>query len=231
MSHELYFIPIIARAIEQRDVSRALRDTFAEIERLGHQPDHAWGYSNFQRFMAEAARSPAACQLEALQADGLRALIAELGTDTFEGDEAERQCALKLLGERPKWQAEYERFCTEHGTRCDESSEPQIVLMRGTEIVGRMELDRAGARRSVSDVSPGVYSLASDSGRLIWESRLTDRDLIWSSAYPGRSLDLAADTGESVANTSREETLLDGELILRVIPGLEAGRIELERRR
>jgi hypothetical protein len=38
---------------------------------------------------------------------------------------------------------------------------------------------------------------------------------------------LAADTGDRAARPTREETLLDGQLIMRVFPGVERGRIEL----
>ncbi len=69
-----------------------------------------------------------------------------------------------------------------------------------------------------------------DTGWVIWQGELTERDLIWMAAFPDVPLDLAADTDETSARTTREESLLDGELILRVIPGLESGNIELEYR-
>jgi hypothetical protein len=49
-------------------------------------------------------------------------------------------------------------------------------------------------------------------------------------AFPGEPLELAADTGKRVAKATREERLLDGEVLFRVIPGLERGHIELELR-
>ena len=38
MNHNLYFVPMIAGALEQTDPKDALRRAFAEIEELGRRP-------------------------------------------------------------------------------------------------------------------------------------------------------------------------------------------------
>ena len=54
MTKSLFFIPIIARALEQPDPKDALRYAFDRIQHLGRQREYREGYANFLRFMAEA---------------------------------------------------------------------------------------------------------------------------------------------------------------------------------
>ena len=77
------------------------------------------------------------------------------------------------------------------------------------------------------NVTPDHYAARMDTGRIIWQGELTEKELIWSAAFPGQALELAADTGEPAARMTREITLLNGELIIRVFPGAESGRLEL----
>ena len=57
MDNYLYFIPLLARALQQADSGPALKQAFAEIERLGRQPEYEQGYRQFRRFMVTGARS------------------------------------------------------------------------------------------------------------------------------------------------------------------------------
>lgn len=228
MNRELYFIPIIARAVERRDPLTALRDALTEIEKLGRGLDFAAGYSNFQRFMAEMVRRWAQERVETLETDAARALIVELATDTVEGSEAERRAALSLINSRPAWRCEHEQLLPEVRMSGEPESTARFLLMRGNNVLGRLAIGVAARRRFAVSIPPGHYALMLDSGLLIWEGKLSDRELIWSVAYPGKALDLAADTGETPLQPTVEETLLGGELILRVFPGLENGSLEIE---
>ena len=52
---DLYFVPILARALREPDRAEALRRAFAEIEELGREDAHRLGHEQFRQFMAEAA--------------------------------------------------------------------------------------------------------------------------------------------------------------------------------
>ena len=52
MNRDLYFLPIIADALRQRDRTAALGDAFATIHRLGALPEFAGGYTQFRTFMS-----------------------------------------------------------------------------------------------------------------------------------------------------------------------------------
>ena len=49
----LYFVPILCRALEDPNPRLALKTAFHRIAELGGQPDYAVGYRQFLRFMAE----------------------------------------------------------------------------------------------------------------------------------------------------------------------------------
>jgi hypothetical protein len=80
----------------------------------------------------------------------------------------------------------------------------------------------------LSEVSPGRYLLKFSTGRVIWEGDLTGRDLIWSLAFPGQPLELAAHTGKHDKTPSLTVTLLDGDIILHVFPGIRAGLLQIQ---
>ncbi len=91
----------------------------------------------------------------------------------------------------------------------------------------RIPLDQQGGRWTIDNLQPGFYALSFDTGRVIWEGELTKNDLLWTLAFPGQDLPLAADTGEEAIQPSRQFHLLQGEIVLNVYPGLESGRIKL----
>ena len=89
-------------------------------------------------------------------------------------------------------------------------------------------LSRGFAR--LDNINPGFHSLSLDTGRVLWEGELTESHLLWAVAFPGEPLPMAADTGEAGNQPTLEEDLLDGEVVLRVFPGLEGGSMEIEMR-
>ena len=51
MANELYFIPILAKALRQSDPKAAFLDAFDTIKTLGSEPEYQEGYHQFIRFM------------------------------------------------------------------------------------------------------------------------------------------------------------------------------------
>ncbi len=228
MNRELYFIPIIARAFEERDTSRALSDAMARILELSRDRAYAQGYSQFTRFMDDVSRRWAEGWKEAMEAEAARAMIVALGTETLEGGEAERQAARRMIDARPSWRDELRRFETETRVTDEVGTALRFLLKRGDDVLGHVICEVPGRRRFAAEIVPGHYELVLDSGLLLWERHLRARELLWSLAFPGQELDLAADTGESQLQPAVEDTALGGELILRAFPGLESGRLEVE---
>ena len=52
MSDDLYFIPIIVQALQQRNPEESLRQAFDKIRYIGLQPRYKLGLEQFDRFMA-----------------------------------------------------------------------------------------------------------------------------------------------------------------------------------
>lgn len=105
----------------------------------------------------------------------------------------------------------------------------ELVLESGSVPSARCALPAGAGTWLSCDVDPGDYCLKLDTGRVLWERRLEAEHVLWTRAFPGVPLQAAADTGgQRRRPPALRETLLGGVLILRVYPGLERGRLEIE---
>jgi hypothetical protein len=109
----------------------------------------------------------------------------------------------------------------------DRSSTLVLTLERDGVVVATCTFDRTSGIQTVSDVRPGYWQLKTDTGRVLWEGLLTADDVIWAKSHPGRDLPLAAGTGESMRQATREIALLGGTVTLRVYPGVDRGVLEI----
>lgn len=220
MSHELFFIPIIAEALKRPDVQHALENAFATIQRMGHEADYEEGYGNFQAFMAELD-----ARRNLLHEQDVRTAI--LMSTTGDPGEA-RDCRMVLdseIRESPEFKAE-----------CDvlrEALRPRprvsvLQLLRDGHQVEEMCFETIPGRHTIADIRPGHYGLRMDTGLIIWEGELTTKDLIWSQAFGGRSLELAAKAGGIQQRPPNTIHVPHAGVTLRLFPGLESGSLEIE---
>lgn len=99
--------------------------------------------------------------------------------------------------------------------------------------LGRIEILRDGQpfatvspiEATVQDVTPGVYEFVTDTGRLLWHAELSEDELLFGQLR--EELPMAADTGAETS--TRQVSLLGGELNISVLRGLESGTITLKR--
>jgi hypothetical protein len=227
-TRDLYFLPILARALEPPRTHDTLQAAFDEIMRVGRQPDHARGFTQFVRFMAVIANARDRADQLARLSEYDR--VTEAAFSEPSADAEERRIRLELLQSANAWRA-YEALRAEVASAESREIGPGIRLTREQQVVGDAVFDDTHARVSVGGIVPGHYELVLDTGRLLWEAELAARDCQWAAAYPGEPLRLAAETAGVPQNARREIPLLESELILRVYPGIEAGRLELEWRR
>jgi len=101
---------------------------------------------------------------------------------------------------------------------------PGFVLHRDG---GVAEESGAAARVCFGPIEPGPYSLSLSTGRLLWEGELTASHLLWQEAFGDTPWEMAAETEVGDEEPTLTESLLDGELLLQVFPGLEAGAIAI----
>ena len=182
MNEDLFFIPIIARALQGREPRESLRQAFQHIREEGGRPRYALGYRQFLEFMAAV-------------------------------DEARRRRGTRREG-LPESLAQPARV----GLVLEREGHPVAV-----------SLPRApGSVEVVEGIRPGRYSLRLDTGRVLWEGCLAQKDLLWADAFPRQPVEAAARTGEPKRKPTQQAALLGGALTLRVYPGVEAGLLEIE---
>ena len=228
--NDLYFIKYIAWAYQQSDLEKALREAFRKIVSLGQRSEYKQGFKQFMRFMAEVEDN---CEnifrdREKRIDDMVHELLLQLATGQFQGDEDETAAALELIKSRPEWREAYELLC-EEAEKSDGSLIPlKVIIENNGVLLDSFPLGEMPARKVIKNVKPGNYLVKLDTGRIIWQERLDEKDLIWVYAFPETGLRLAADTGDADSPKTREVAVLNGDGTIRVYPGLESGSIELE---
>jgi hypothetical protein len=230
MSNDLYFIPIIARALQQKDTDEWLRQAFDEIESLGQQPDYQMGYQQFQKFMHIVSDHKKEYGPDLLENNAVIALITELATSTFEGTDQEKQMILRSIQSHPQWQTEYDRLAAEMRELQQAPTGVSVSILRENKPFRSLTFTKSPDFKTIDKIVPGRYTVALATGRIIWQGLLAERDLIWTEAYPGRALRLSADTGEPEGEPTQQVSALEGDIVLRVFAGLENGRIEIAMR-
>lgn len=223
MDSELYFIPILREALQRPELGRALGEAFARIKCLGAQEAYRSGYDNFQQFMEAVS-----CHHQLARSDSVRELIVELVTNAPGFSAEQLRAARELIASNPEWQSEYEQLRNQFGDEDWQTVSLAIEVYRDGLWVGEMILDEPGDSRSLGQITPGSYLLRLNTGLVIWEGQLTDRDLLWTEAFGRKNLATAAETAEVPGPVTRTIDLLGGEAILRICAGPECGGIKLE---
>jgi hypothetical protein len=227
MIEDLYFIPILAEALKAPQVEEALRGAFAQIRALGQQPQYKQGLLQFEEFMRRVNDYRQQDQSSSLNETMIRTSMVELATNTFEGTGQERQAILDAISSRRDWKDQYDRLITDIQRHQPAAAVTRVLLLRNGEPLGFVEVAEGTGRGTVNGATPGSYSLQLDTGRVVWEGSLTEEDLVWTKAFPGQPLPLAADTGEQRSRTTQRFDVFSGEIILQVFAGPESGSVEI----
>jgi hypothetical protein len=229
MANELYFLPIIIRALEGPNPKAKLLRAFQTIEQLGREADHKQGYAQFLLFMREIGRQASQDEedLQSRLAKTIDPTIVELATDTFRGAPDEREAALAMIHLRTDWRERYEALRAELTETAENAIPVAVIVEHNGRVLQTLPVAAPPASTLIRRVKPGQYIIKLSTGRVLWEGMLLGRHLQWNKAYPGRALDLAADSGDAQAEATLELALLEGEITVRVFPGLETGRMEI----
>lgn len=230
MNDNLYFLPMIADALEQPDPKKALKKAFENIKNIGRQPKYEQGLSQFQRFINEVLRNleKQSETSESMTEYFIRDLALQLATGLLEDDEKETKAALNLIKSRPKWQKELEKVLLETARSEAPDRIPEIIIEKEGKQINSIPFENRPASKTIKNLKPGLYTITLDTGRVLWQDRLTEKDLLWIYAFPEKDLAMAADTGEGKPRTTRQIELLGGEVTIRVFPEIESGRLELK---
>jgi hypothetical protein len=224
-NNTLYFIPIIARAIESTNPKRAMIEAFDKIVELGEEPEYKEGYRQFSEFL-KATFMPTdeeEDQKIELIKNAIRRLIYDLVTDTFEGDEERKEALVAAFKNNPQWNNEFNRIENEGRPFLTPEMPMEIELLIGENLVESFLISNIPT--TISSIFPGRYVIRFSNGRFLWEGEIRREDVIWTYAFPQKDFPMAAKTETLHQEPTKTISLLDGELIIHVFAGLESGRL------
>ena len=227
-SKRLYFIPIIARAMNSDNTRNAMVEAFDEIQKLGNQPEYQEGYRQFLEFVKTTVRpsDEKTDRKTQIIRNAIHCLICDLVSDTFDGDEDQKNTLIKAIKSDPEWRTEYERIKDETQEFLAPEVALEIEVLKDNQIIGYFSTSKETDQ--VSPIFPGKYMIRFSNGRILWEGDIAREEIIWTYAFPGRDLPMAAETEPLQQEPTKILTLLDGELTIYVFAGLESGRFKIE---
>ncbi|MCC6694869.1 MAG: hypothetical protein IT365_04470 [Candidatus Hydrogenedentes bacterium] len=223
MVHDVFFAPIILDALRSTDPLHSLQEAFQTIKDLGKIPEFHKGWAQFGDFMGEVKRelrSLASCDDDA-DTDSLDFLEAILSSPRHVED-LDRE-----LVHRPDLRIRLDalrRVVTAFGPL--DSSVDVVVHRRELEFV-RARLVSPGESTVIPGLVPGEYRVTFSTGRLLWEGRLEEADLLIRTSSRPEPLRLAAEGVGDKSHPSRVIACHAGGIVLRTFSGLENGSLEI----
>jgi hypothetical protein len=229
MNRDLFFIPILAEALQSRDAGDGLRSAFSRIEVLGRLPAHRTGLRQFRMFMSAAARHRATGESDALETPIMQQLILELAAGALDEFPIEREFVAQVVRARAHWQRACDELRREGSVTEIRGGALGLVLRREGHIIKTIRLSPEAPLANVGEIGPGAYCLELDGGRVIWSRQLGKQELLWWAANSADPLELAADS--HIPRTGRaptsEDRAADGFLLVRIFAGVDYGRMEI----
>lgn len=229
MNGDLYFLPLIIEAFKKPDPKIALKQAFNRIRQLGEKPQYKIGFLQFQKFMAEVKK--ASENNAGIPDDSIHEILQDLALKHATGqieDKKEFSDILNLIIFKPEWKGEFEKFLEELKVLEVQPRQIEIIIEKDGKRFGMFSVGESQNIIKIDGIKPAYYRLLLSTGRLIWQGRLTEKELLWAFAFPGQNLELAAKTDEGIIRTTREIKALDGEIIIRIFPEIESGNLVIE---
>ena len=225
----LYFISILSRALRSDQPEQAMKEAFDEISILGLKPGYGNGYSQFQKFVKEAfepSEPDSPLVLNRIR-EAIYRLMYALATDTFEGSEEQKKLLISEFEKDPEWSSEYLKIQEEFQDSTDLESPLSFEILKDDQSFGSYPI--GDSLLKIRGISIGVYTIRLSNGRVLWEDRLTREDVLWTYAFPDKELPMAAETEPLEKTPARTISLLEGEFVMKIIPGLESAMISIEK--
>jgi len=223
----LFFIPIIAGALESSDPDEAMKKAFDEITNRGRLPEYKDGYDQFLAFIHYAAK-PSVDDFEddvRQLTDAIYRLIYDLASGDFDGTDQQKEEMISVLKKYPHWSTGFERIIEMINDLEVSAPEMGIQVLKEDRVIGILPVSKMPA--VLRQIRPGRYSIRLTTGRIVWQGRLNREDLIWAYAYFGKDLAIAAETEPGEQKPTKIVSLFGGELEMKVFAGLESGEVNI----
>jgi phenylpyruvate tautomerase PptA (4-oxalocrotonate tautomerase family) len=217
----LYFIPIIAKAFDRPHPDESIHVAIDEISNLGKLDEYKYGYELFKKFVEEVIRS------HAINKENKDKVFDNIITRIFSEDKdllEEKSNILNMFKNSGMLNVRYEKLYQEYFKRIP----LEIELYKEGSKVSSKPIEKYSTEIIFKEIKPGHYSINLSNGRMLWESEITKREIIWDDAFPGVSYPMAADSGEEKIQPTISKELVVGEIALSIFPGLETGMIVLK---
>ena len=226
-SKRLFFIPIIAEALENDAPEGAMKNAFDEIMNRGKLPGYKDGYEQFLAFINYAIKPSADDSKDDVRhlTDAIYRLMYDLASGDFEGTDQQKEKMISILEKHPRWGSELERIMELIDDLEDPDPRMWIEVLKEDQVIWMLPVSKMPS--TLRQVQPGIYSIRLNTGRIVWQGRLNREDLIWAYAYPEKDLAIAAETELGIQKPTKSAPLLNGELEMKVFAGLESGEISI----
>jgi hypothetical protein len=232
-NQNLYFIRLLHEAFRNPDRKRAIKAAIDEIESKKKLAEYREGYRNFQAFL-KAIDKYASSDPEiagSLGAEIIESKMIDILTNTFQGNEKDKQAISELLKSDPGLLSDYEALKTEISEFLPTETLIIIEILKDGRSYASFAYEPSTKLISVKGITPGSYAIRLSTGLLLWEGQLREKELVWTKAFPKEKVKAAAETKAIGRKASLSKPLLNGELTLEVFPGLESGAIQLSVRK
>lgn len=229
----LYFIRLLQKAFRSPDKKRAMEEAIDEIESKSKLSEYREGYRNFQAFL-KAIDKYASSEPEitgSLGAEIIESKMIDILTNTFEGDEENKRAIIEFIKADPGLLSDYEALKTEISEFLPTEASIMIEILKDGSLYASFVYEPLSKLISVKGLTAGSYAIRLSTGLLLWEGQLTEKELIWTKAFPKEKVKAAAETKAIGRKASLSKPLLNDELTLEVFPGLESGAIQLSIRK
>jgi hypothetical protein len=215
-NNDLYFIQMLQKAFKDPDKRQALLAAIEEIKAKGKMPEYRGGFKNFRSFIKvlDEYASTEPDIVSGLKAEILETKIIDILTDTFAGSEKEKQAIIDVIKADSGLMSEYQALKAELEEFLSEESAIFIEIEKDGHLFTSFGYTQSSELTLIGQVFPGNYTIKLSTGFLIWQGELTERELIWTEAFPHEKVKAAAETKAIGRRSSHSEPLLNGELIL-----------------
>ena len=223
MVHDVFFIPILLDALQGRDPLQAIQEAFRTIEAMGKKAKFRKGWAQFCDFMGKVKRELAALASCDDDADtGFLDLLEAVLSSPRHVEQLDRG-----LVHRPDLRIRLDLLRRVVTAFAPLDSPVDVVLHREELELVRARLVSPGESTVIPGLVPGAYRVTFSTGRLLWEGRLEEADLLIRKSSRPEPLRLAAEGVGDKSHSSRVIACHAGGIVLRTFPGLESGSLEV----
>jgi len=226
--NDMYYLKILLNAFKEEDSEIALRKAFRKIIAKGTEPGYSEAYKRFLDWIntgIDELQIDDPELWESIRKQALTSIMISIATGTFEGVDKAKNELIKAIEANKQLRDVYRGITS--SIELTELPPHEFVLEKGSVEFARIVVPEGEKEARVYRVVPGTYTLRHASGRVLWEGRISANHVIWSEAFPNEDYSMAADTDEVTPRTSMSVSLLDGEIIISLTPGLESGTMKV----